>query len=125
MLIKFLRLWGPVIFWCGLIFYFSGIPQLSTGWGIWDLILRKAAHIAEYLILAFLFYRAIKGTFNPSSFYLLFWPSALTFLYAVSDEFHQSFISGRGCSGLDVLIDSTGIIIFYIILHKIKGVRNA
>lgn len=115
---KFFKLWLPVFLWCGVIFYFSSIPQLSTGWGIWDLILRKAAHLTEYAILTFLFYRAIKGSFNPVSFYLVFWPSLLTVLYAVSDEFHQSFVLGRTASGLDLLIDSIGIIIFYIFIKS-------
>jgi len=29
-------------------------------------------------------------------------------LYGISDEFHQSFISGRSCQAFDVAIDTTG-----------------
>jgi len=40
--------------------------------------------------------------------------------YALSDEFHQSFVSGRFASALDVLIDSLGAISFTILWIKYK-----
>ncbi len=123
---KFFKLWLPVFAWCWLIFYLSSIPNLGTGWGVWDLILRKAAHITEYFILTFLLYRAFKGSLNSSFFYLLFWSCVLSFLYAVSDEIHQAFVPTRSPSPNDVFIDIIGIIIFCILikyrnkLNKIK-----
>ena len=113
---KFLKLWLPVISWCGLIFYLSGTPNLSTDLGIWDTILRKSAHIAEYFILTFLLYRAFKGSFAMVAFYLICWPALLSFLYAVSDEIHQKFVPTRSGDLTDILIDSLGIISFYILL---------
>ena len=113
---KIFKLWTPVFVWCGFIFYLSGIPQLGTGWGVWDLILRKAAHITEYFILTFLLYRAFKGSFNFSSFYLSLWTFSLSFLYAVSDEIHQAFVPTRDPSAKDVFIDTIGIIAFYLLI---------
>jgi hypothetical protein len=113
---KFIKLWIPVFSWCWVIFYLSSIPNLNTGWGTWDLILRKAAHITEYFILTVLLYRAFKGSFNFSSFYLLFWSSVLSFLYAVSDEIHQAFVPTRSPSPKDVFMDSLGIIAFYLLI---------
>ncbi len=113
---KFFKLWVPVFAWCWFIFYLSGIPQLGTGWGVWDLILRKAAHITEYFILTFLLYRAFKGYFNFSSFYLSLWTFSLSFLYAVSDEIHQAFVPTRDPSAKDVFIDTIGIIAFYLLI---------
>jgi len=120
---KLLKLWLPVFLWAGFIFYLSGIPQLSTGWGIYDLILRKIAHISEYFILTFFLYRALKGSFNLSIFSLFFWPFSLAFLYAASDEIHQLFVFGRSCSLLDVIMDTFGIIGFYLFL-KYKSKRG-
>jgi VanZ family protein len=37
-------------------------------------------------------------------------------LYAVSDEFHQSFVSSRSASLIDVGIDSTGGILSQIVI---------
>lgn len=111
---KFVKLWIPVFGWCALIFYLSGIPQLTTGWGLYDLILRKIAHMAEYFILALLLYRAFKGSFNLTSFYLIFWSFSLSALYAISDEIHQHFVPTRNASYGDVFIDIIGIIIFCV-----------
>lgn len=112
---KFFKLWSPVFGWCVFIFYLSSIPQLTTGWGVYDLILRKIAHMAEYFILAFLLYRAFKGSFDLSSFYLIFWTFILSVLYAISDEIHQHFVPTRNASAADIFIDITGIVIFCIL----------
>ncbi len=112
---KLFKLWSPVFIWCGIIFYLSGLPNLQTQWGFWDFILRKAAHISEYLILCFLLYRAFKGSFSLSSSYLIFWPSLLSLLYAISDEIHQRFVPTRSGNLEDILIDTLGIAAFYII----------
>ncbi|MBU0502825.1 MAG: VanZ family protein [Candidatus Omnitrophota bacterium] len=117
---KLLKLWFPVLFWCWLIFYISGISSLETPWGLWDFVLRKISHITEYFILTLLLYRAFKGTFIPSRLNLFFWPGALSILYAVSDEIHQYFVPTRGPSLEDVLIDCAGIIIFYVSLKYLK-----
>ncbi|MFH1398433.1 MAG: VanZ family protein [Candidatus Omnitrophota bacterium] len=117
---KLLKLWFPVLFWCWLIFYLSSVPSLETPWGIWDFIFRKIAHILEYYILAWLIYRAFKGTFISSRLNLFFWPGILSFLYAVSDEIHQYFVPTRGPSAGDVLIDCAGIVIFYANLKYLK-----
>jgi len=113
---KFLKLWSPVFIWGGLIFYLSSIPNLTTGWGTWDLILRKIAHMTEYFILAALLYRAFRGSFKLSAFHFTFWPLFLSFLYAVSDEVHQAFVPTRDPSAKDVFIDTIGIVIFYLFI---------
>lgn len=116
---KFFKLWLPVFLWCGIIFYLSGLPNLQTEWGVWDLLLRKLAHITEYLILTFLLYRAFKGSFGLSTFYLILYSGGLSFLYAISDEIHQRFVPTRSGNLEDVLIDAAGIVLFYIILKSI------
>jgi VanZ family protein len=73
------------------------------------LAIRKAGHLTEYGILAGLLARA----FRTSSIEFLrrgwFW-AALTLIvvYALSDEFHQSFVPSRGASLHDSMIDSVG-----------------
>lgn len=117
---KFIKLWVPVFSWAGLIFYLSSIPQLTTGWGVYDLILRKIAHMTEYFILALLLYRAFKGSFNLATFYLILWSFSLSFLYAISDEVHQAFVPTRYPSPADVFIDTVGIIVFFTLLKYKK-----
>ncbi len=93
--------WTPVIAWAALIFGLSSVPDLSSGLGGWDFVLRKLAHAAEYAILGALLVRALRRWS---------WALALGVAYAVSDEIHQSFVPGRQGSPLDVLIDSVGVI---------------
>lgn len=117
---KFLKFWLPVFIWCGVIFYFSSIPNLETPWGIGDFILRKSAHITEYFILTFLLYRALGGYFCLSSGNLILWSFMLALLYAVSDEAHQAFVPGRGPTIIDIFIDTTGVSGFLFFKSRIK-----
>jgi VanZ like family len=96
------RRWGPVVAWAAVIFAFSSIPSLGTGLGSWDLVLRKIAHAAEFAILAALLVRALRRTG---------WAIAIAVAYAVSDEIHQSFVSGRQGSPWDVGIDAVGVVV--------------
>jgi len=113
--VRILKLWLPVLIWAGIIFWLSNIPNLKTDLAC-DFILRKAAHVVEYAVLCFLLRRAFKGSFKMGDLPLFLYPAILSFFYAVSDEFHQSFIPGRNGSFRDVLIDTVGIIGFYIVL---------
>ncbi len=76
------------------------------------LLARKCAHLTEYAILAFLFWRA---RWRPSWRAPRPWSRreaiyAILFvaLYASTDEFHQLFVPTRQGSVHDVLIDTTG-----------------
>lgn len=105
---KFLKNWLPVFLWAGLIFYLSAQPSLKSGmaWP-YDFILRKGAHITEFAVLFLFLLRAI-GSHNFSPKKALFWAFTLAILYAISDEFHQLFVSGRFGAPSDVAIDSLG-----------------
>ncbi|WP_106449502.1 VanZ family protein [Trichococcus alkaliphilus] len=83
-----------------------GIGPGSSIQGALSYLVRKAGHFSEYLILAILFlrYRKEQGSAGKSAFYALLF----VFLYASSDEFHQSFVPGRGPAFSDVLIDTAG-----------------
>jgi VanZ family protein len=102
-----MALWGPVAVWAGLIFFLSSIPNLKSGLE-YDFFLRKAAHVFEFAVLAGLLWRAFResGSFPTSALFALSFSAAV--LYAASDEWHQSFVKGRGPSARDVLIDSAG-----------------
>ena len=100
--------WLPVLLWAGLIFILSSIPNLGTGLGIWDTILRKIAHLAEYGALAGLLWRAFtRDTALPGR--VVPWLTlALVAAYAISDEIHQSYVPTRHGSPVDVAIDVVG-----------------
>jgi hypothetical protein len=91
--------WLPVVAWAALIFTLSSIPDLGTGLGGWDLVLRKLAHAAEYAVLGLLLLRAVENAWAS------FWLAAA---YAVTDELHQAFVPGRQASPFDVAVDAAG-----------------
>ena len=86
-----------------MIFAFSSVPDLGTGLGGWDLVLRKLAHTAEYAILGALLVRATGRALARRS--------RSASLYAASDEIHQTFVPGRHGSPVDVAIDAVGVAI--------------
>jgi VanZ family protein len=93
---------APPLLLMGAIFFFSAQPDLNSGLGTWDTILRKIAHMAEFGLLWWLWWRAL-GHGAP-------WPAAaIAVAYAVTDEFHQRFVDGRVGSPVDVAIDSAGV----------------
>lgn len=73
---------------------------------ILTIIVRKGAHMTEYFILTMSILRYLLSIEKSNPYPL----SGITaFLYACSDEFHQTFIPGRAGLFTDVLVDSVGI----------------
>jgi VanZ family protein len=127
----FIKFWLPMLVWMGIIFGMSSdshsyehssslfkpllhwlFPHLSD-----DVIetlhhlLRKCCHLAEYAILGLLIFRALshsRTNLPPWS-----WPRVggtllIVFLYAATDEYHQSFVPMRTPLFSDVCIDTGG-----------------
>ena len=113
---SWIRLWLPVLAWAALIFAFSSVPDLGTGLGGWDLVLRKLAHAAEYAVLGALLVRAT----GRSGLAL-----AVGALYAVSDEIHQAFVPGRMGRPLDVAIDVLGLACGVLLWQSLRTRRLA
>lgn len=100
--------WGPAILMMVLIFILSSIPSAKVpNFGRFDFSVKKGAHMIGYALLANAYLKGINRN-KPSSLVLAF---ALAIIYAASDEFHQSFVPGRGSKILDVGIDSIGALI--------------
>jgi VanZ family protein len=110
-----MRSWLPVIAWAALIFALSSVPDLGTGLGGWDLVLRKVAHAAEFAVLGALLVRAVG-----SAWIALLLGGA----YAVSDEVHQAFVEGRHGSPLDVAIDAVGVACGVLLWQRVTRARS-
>jgi VanZ family protein len=104
--------WAPVVLWAAVIFALSSISGLGTGLGVWDTILRKAAHMTEYAILALLLLRAL-GRDVPAFL--------LGLAYAASDELHQHFVRSRHGSPVDVVIDALGLTLGLLVFHATRS----
>lgn len=82
-------------------------------------VTRKLAHMAEYFALAVavafpLYVYGVRGI------WLMLLAGMICVGFACGDEYHQSFVEGRGPSKRDVLIDSFGVF-WGIILVRIIG----
>jgi VanZ family protein len=108
---RFLSRWLPVLLWAAVIFALSSVPDLGTGLGVWDTVLRKCAHASEYAVLAVLLYRALGREL----------PAFLVGLaYAVTDELHQELVRGRHASPFDVSMDAAGLALGLLLLHAAR-----
>jgi VanZ family protein len=107
------------------IFNLLGLDLNSTFGDLANFIVRKGAHFTEYFILYMFLYNAFIESFSFKK--SLIFSLVIVFFYAASDEFHQSFVPGRGPAFRDVLIDTMGGItalgIRYI-FHIQKFFRN-
>jgi len=132
------RFWryAPLVLWAALIFIGSGnvlsaahtsIVLRAVRWlfpnardeslAVFHLLVRKAGHLTEYAVFATLAARA----FRASSHDLLrrHWVGCsllLAVVYALSDEWHQSFVPSRTASIYDSLIDSMGALMALTII---------
>jgi VanZ family protein len=125
---SFARYWLPPLAWMALIWSVSsdlGSADHSAGPFAWivtalfpwatpaqidlaHLIVRKIGHMVEYAILAALWFRTLYAgqrlSFTSSARLAL----AISVVWAITDELHQSFVPSRTASVLDVIVDSLG-----------------
>ena len=107
-------LWLPATVLMLAIFAFSATPSENLPNFNWaDLLIKKGAHAFGYGLLALAYFYAFR--FAPAKLKLVW---LLAFLYAISDEFHQSFVTGRHASWIDVLIDSAGAAIALWVVRR-------
>lgn len=126
--------WGAVAAWMALIFLFSAQPGKESGALSGEFtrfllkaiqlllagfqidtetlhtFIRKAAHFFVYLILGCLSAHALRAS-GVAGWRQFVYAFLISVFYAASDEFHQSFVPGRGPSGWDVVIDGAGALL--------------
>ncbi|HEX6117174.1 MAG TPA: VanZ family protein [Solirubrobacterales bacterium] len=104
----------------GLIYFLSAQPDLDSGLGVLDLILRKLAHATEYALLALLWAWALR----PVTRWNVAAAAVIAVLYAASDEFHQTFVEGRHGAGTDLLVDFAGVLLAIALLRYHRALRT-
>jgi VanZ family protein len=108
---------APPLLLMALIFFLSAQPNLATDLGLLDVILRKLGHMAEYGALWFLLWRAL-GYRNAGA------AVAITLGYAATDEFHQTFVTGRHGTPVDVAIDAAGVALAMLAASRYSQPRS-
>ena len=82
-----------------------------------EVVLRKLAHVGEYLVLAALLLRALRRSDVAAALPVAI---AAALAYAASDEWHQSFVPGRTATPRDVAIDGVGIALAVIVATRTR-----
>jgi hypothetical protein len=99
--------WFPALVIMLAIFIISSQPRNKLPFFVnldWDYVVKKAGHFIGYGFLALAYFHMLR---YDKKQYWLAWTFAV--LYAATDEFHQSFVSGRHSSIVDVfLFDGLG-----------------
>jgi len=102
--------WLPALAWAGVLFAGSSTATPALGWlaGLFEGA-DKLIHFGLYVILGGLLCRALLYTGSAKRRRLWIALGALLgAAYGASDEFHQSFVTGRYSEYLDLLADSLG-----------------
>ncbi len=104
-----------LILWCGLIFFLSSQSVLpGAPSGVLDFVFKKSAHMTVYALLYLFAVRA----FSTGSRQQFTRAAIFTILFAVSDEFHQSFVPGRTPHLMDIGFDSVGMLAMWAAIKK-------
>jgi VanZ family protein len=99
---------APPLLLMAVIFALSAQPNLNSGLGTIDLIGRKLVHMTEYGLLFVLWLRALRWRAPPAA-------AVIAVAYAATDEWHQTGVSGRHGSPVDVLIDAAGVTVAWTV----------
>jgi VanZ family protein len=118
---KFIKQWLPVVVLMAVIFFFSSIPsQEMPRFGSWDTLVKKSGHLLEYALLGLTFLRGQQSNHWRSYGYAL----VGVILYALTDEYHQSFVPGRTSTLIDVGIDTIGALIGLTVIRFSQPIRR-
>ncbi len=99
-------IWAPPLLCMAVIFALSAMPNDDPDQGPLVLVLRKVAHFCEYALLLALWFRALRTRLTVPA--ALASALAVSVAYAITDELHQTFVSGRFGTPRDVAIDAAG-----------------
>ena len=143
-----IQYWLPVLFWMALIFSASSdsmsfqhtsriiapllhwlFPAISDATvHLVVVLVRKAAHLSEYGVLALLVWRLVRRL-SANTTGVWRWPDLVktmlvVLVYAASDEFHQRFVPSRQASIQDVAIDTAGGFLALLLLWGVGRWRK-
>jgi VanZ family protein len=106
----------------GLIFLLSAqsrLPDISPS--LSDSLQDILGHFCAYAILALLINWAFEAFGVPRA---ALWTLVVVALYAVSDEFHQSFVPGRHPDPFDVATDLVGAFVALMVVRALRTRRR-
>lgn len=111
--------WIPALLMMAAIFLFSASPSTDVQRDWWDPIIYKGGHVIGYAMLTLSLWRGFD--FRVDKRWLL-WLLAVG--YAVTDEYHQSFVPGRHPAVFDVLVYDNAGALFALWMTRILMKRK-
>ncbi|MBN2319847.1 MAG: VanZ family protein [Acidobacteria bacterium] len=119
-MIRWFFRWGPAILMMGFIFIASSTAGSDIpDFGVMNYFAMKGGHLLGYALLGAACFHALflQRTLTISRFLTV---GILVFLYAISDEWHQSYTPGRHPSLPDICIDTAGGFLGMACLHFVR-----
>jgi len=106
------------------IFYLSSRSRLvEIEEGVYDVLFYKSSHLIAYAILAWCWWRALTAQ-RMTTWSILLSAFAITSLYGLLDEIHQSSVPGRHATVYDVLFDTAGALLMVLLIRRIPWLRK-
>lgn len=103
------------LLWMAVIFALSHQPTLPYPDDLDAMIVSTLGHVAVYAVLAGLLWWAL-GAFPVSPGWRYALPVAISAVYGISDEWHQSFVPGRSPDVRDVVADTLGAVLAMLVV---------
>jgi VanZ family protein len=102
---------------------YPAITQYQYEWV--HFLTRKAAHFTEYAILAWLWWRAFRGGSPVKWQWRWAWQAfAIVAVWALLDEWHQTFTASRTGSPFDSLLDMSGGLTALLAIWRVQRRRS-
>ena len=93
------------IAWMGLIFYLSSLSGAEASQGLESGAVSWLGDLRSYAVLAALIQVALWGWSLELQLRWVIVAAVLASLFGISDEYHQSFVTGRSATFVDGLVD--------------------
>ncbi|MEW9699927.1 VanZ family protein [Paenibacillus sp. SI8] len=94
--------------------------QTSSASSFLEFFIRKLAHLLVYSILGILIIRLFVVLTRWNLLYIFALTVLICSAYAITDEFHQSFVTGRTSMPIDVLLDTIGAVLGALVYSLIS-----
>lgn len=109
--------WLPALLMMLVIFWFSAQPASEIPTFDWaESVIKKGGHMIGYGFLALAYWRAFD--FKEEKIWLAW---LLAVLFALTDEFHQSFVPGRNATIWDVIVfDNLGALLALWLINTFR-----
>ncbi len=92
--------------------------RFEVFWGLSWFAIVKSRHATEFTLLFVFCFALLSRRRSTRRHANVVIAATFTISFAVADEWHQTFVPGRGGNAIDVLIDSLGVLIAALVMLR-------